>query len=456
MTQSVDVIVYDELIAYLDKGPFLSSPFIDPNSGLNYVLNLKLPKTVQDELYDNIKYEIQSSEPDKGICYTCNYNISKYSSMFGPFGPIVFEGMGDTHPCECSQLRNIRKIIENVHHEYSNCDCTIIPISIKTFRSATESLEGDKLFRHLTVKIRYFPSAFASNSAYNKMMPLINKYENSGLIRMFLEQYLTFEMRDFIMNFLPNIMERCQPERRAVYDEMMLWMKTIYDYHSIHWSQMTEAKKARVVVFALSIGNSNVSVHSTFHQANKYLPDITDDRDENRIIKLINTRANPLTYQVSQYTKKLNKLKVTSRWTIGLLWDGQDYPDDLDLHVINPDNTRTYWMKKENRQSRLNFGAGINGNEVSPSENITCYFPGCYRILVNNFKRRTYDQDIHFTVIIREYGNIVMTYDSFWGKFRLKDDYLEIAEWTFPSKNILVPEMTEKDAKKTIQISDEW
>jgi hypothetical protein len=200
---------------------------------------------------------------------------------------------------------------------------------------------------------------------------------------------------------------------------------------------MSLEEKDELCIFSMLIGQKNDSIHYNFKTSSNFLDFIVMSSKE-EIVREMDARSDPRTNQISQLSRKKAQMGIQSKYGVGLIWDGKIYKDDLDLHVETHYGRIWYNNKKiysgGKCVAKLDFDAGIKGNENEPAENISFDYENfknkSVKIYIDNFKRRT-SADIPCQIIISEQGRPDIVYDVVWPKHRRKKNYLLVCKHKF-------------------------
>lgn len=258
-----------------------------------------------------------------------------------------------------------------------------------------------------------------------------------------LSKFLSLDARESIP-----IVKECLSEidRPEIYASAIDWVINIQEKFPTYFNviDLTHKEKMKLRIFAMMTGRAERSVHFDFSSSQNFISLLTMNSKE-QVIASLNNRSSVENYQVSSLNRALADHKVSSPFTVSLVWDGKEHKDDLDLHVVLPDRKRCYWSCKNTGGHKLDFDAGVGGMEAEPVENITCSGRVPVTIQVDNFNKRTRG-DVQATVIIRELGYPDEVIPIVWPSYRRKGDYLTIKTHTFHNTGTVVPAMTPKAA----------
>ena len=350
----------------------------------------------------------------KARCRACTVRAKSYAPLLGRNGALFLEGVDCSDPHVVELRRLACQMCDNHRGSYS-----LKIIEETTFKSVNEGKdEAGNPYRHWTV----VPDQVTSPEMARRLKDLKNIWTSmDGRLSKLLDNS---EARASV-----RIMEEVRKtlQRPDHWGRVLKWVMDIQAHCSKDWPAMSEVERWAVRVFALATGAVEGSVHLDFHQSSNIV-DFMELESREALRQQMDARSDPAFYQVSQLNRRLAAQGVTSDRTIGLSWDGK-YPDDLDLHVIGLSG-ECYWNNKTTRECQLDFDANISYGEAEPCENVSCNRDGDFRVLVNNFTRRT-PGPVPFTVVIREKGLPDKVIEEVWPSGRLKGDKMEIVTHCF-------------------------
>ena len=298
---------------------------------------------------------------------------------------------------------------------------------------------SNEVFRHFTI----FPSKVTSEKAYQRLFPLWNFLIHSTDER--LKKFLTYDSRES-MPIILSCIENC--ERPEIYLSSAKWLINIQNEFPKNYEIMTDTEKMNVKIFAMITGRAEGSKHYDFYTSSNFISMLTMNSRE-QVMASLNERSSDENYQRSALIRELDRHSITSKCTVSLVWDGEIYKDDLDLEVATPGCVCS-WRNKKVDGYTLDFDAGIHGKEINPVENISCVEGETITIRVNNFRRRTFNENIRATVFIREAGLDDIVLPIVWHSDRLKDDFLIVKTHTFCNSLSEEPKMSSKLASSII------
>jgi len=192
-------------------------------------------------------------------------------------------------------------------------------------------------------------------------------------------------------------------------------------------------------------------VHYNF-QTSSNLLDFMVMESEDAVAAEMDKRSDPRTNQVSQVAHARALHGVTKKYNIALCWNGVRNTDDLDLRVDTPYGIVYFGNKvvsnmRGEEYPRLDFDAGICGNETDPVENVSFSNPeGEVTIHIDNFRRRT-QGDVPCTIVISQQNCEDITHNVVWPKDRIKGDYLFVCTHRFTEIKETTVEMSETQAR---------
>ena len=411
---------------------------------------------------ESISSDVKGFIVNHGGCRECIKRTKKFSNLIGENGPSFLCNIrcfGDG--CVNGSLFKAReKIMSN--YEISKKIGSTKMIFIVEENSFPPIQDGvDELgvpYEHITI----FPDNYTSQENVDKYKKLLT--EQLRVIQPRLEKLCDPEAIKSVQLINDNIykLERSDHWRSVLNWVMNIQKKT----NGKKYSNMTNEEKVLLSVYALTTGRIESDeitvVHKDYKQASNIVDFLTLGPIE-KVLKEMDIRSDPNNYMISQLARNMTKHKVTSKYTISLVWDGK-YKDDLDLDVIwNYDNKteRVFYQNKiqiiNNETTRLDFDANVTHGESEPAENISCSPYGSYTIRVNNFTRRTKHEDIPFTVIIHQEGKSDIMIERVWPVDRQCGTFMIIKEnFKFTEVDNPELEMSTKAAARAKVVNDEW
>ena len=383
------------------------------------------------------KKKIRSQVMIYSRCDACVERICSIVSLHGPSGPIFFKGI--TFEKTSQQLQDIIDLPSNYT---SNPEMVLV--SKDTFpnvQSGTDHETGNK-WHHWTIK----PEKVTSPSDTAKFTNLQN-YMSQMDSRL---EKLTVPEAIASVKIMRQV--QSELERSEHWESVLSWVEIIQAQAHKPYSEMTPEEKIHFKVFCIRTGRTNGRIHNDFQQASNIVDFLTYSSRE-ALKTEMDTRSDPANYQVSQLSRAFEKHGITSKYTISLVWDGK-YTDDLDIHVILHDGTEIYYGCRKARGCILDFDANVTHGEEEPVENVSVVL-GTYKILVNNYTRRTCG-DVPFQVIIRQDGVIVETYDEIWPRHRHSGDKMNICTYTFKESAPVELVMSDAEKRRAAAHEKEW
>jgi len=368
-------------------------------------------------------------------CKECTARAFKLVMDEGENGPMFFPSEKNLTP-----IMNALRGYAELNCEPSS-DFQPVMVTLKTYPptkyTSPHGTRTGEEFHHWTI----FPSKVTDPELVDRLKPLWNLLQHSIDER--LSKFISRDARASMP-----IIEECLPEmeRPELYASAIKWVINIQEKFPTYFNivDLTHKEKMKLRIFAMMTGRAGGAVHFDFSSSQNFISLLTMNSKE-QVIASLNNRSSVENYQVDSLNRALAKHKVSSPYSVSLLWDGKLYKDDLDLHIVLPDRTRCYWSCKNVGNHKLDFDAGIGGNEAEPVENITCSGRVPVTIQVDNFNKRT-SRDVHATVIIREVGYPDEVIPIVWPLRRRKGDYLTIKTHTFHNTGTAAPAMTPKAA----------
>eukprot|EP01063_Lacrimia_lanifica_P034881 TRINITY_DN654_c0_g1_i1.p1 TRINITY_DN654_c0_g1~~TRINITY_DN654_c0_g1_i1.p1 ORF type:complete len:688 (+),score=227.90 TRINITY_DN654_c0_g1_i1:52-2115(+) len=377
---------------------------------------------------------VQAVALKEGGCRTCARR-TKYIRYAGPHGALMFHNermKSSEYP-----LQQMRKYAEQV------CGQDVAPelllVTGDTFGSALHTGPGNRCmepFYHWTV----LPSAVTQASILARISPLWNLLCHSIDVR--LSKFLTVDARQDMQ-----IVNDVQPElqRPDHYKNAITWVLGIQDRFPKAFEEMTAVEKMQVRIFAMMTGKAEGAVHYDFATSSAF-QGFMEAESREALKRMMDSQSDPRLHMRDALARAMDTHAnaKASKFTVSLVWDGTEYKDDLDLHVVTDGKTRCYYGCPRADGCRLDFDAGISGKEAAPVENISVR-AGTMRIQVDNYTRRT-KGDVPFVVMIREYGEVVREVPGVWPKGRASHQYLDVCTHVFKEGGAPVPAMSDKAA----------
>ena len=400
-----------------------------------------------------------------GGCRACTARAKKFFSLIGPSGPVFLNNVrGPKDGCERHTLFNIREEVKKVNKVIVNPSIFIIGAgTFPPVNSGVDSNTGDN-YEHVTIH----PDQVTSSSDIIKYKDFLRNQVQ--VVQPRLEKLCmnntVIESVDIIRRNLHRL------ERPDHWTEVIEWIQNIHKQMapSTSYSHLTPASKMKLAVYALTTGRISSDGHTIVHKSYKQSSNIVDFLTLGPIedvLKEMDFRSAPENYMVSQLARNMAKHKVTSKYTISLVWSG-NYRDDLDIHVfwfVPGENKKEIFYGNKSvcvitrpytrYNTRLDFDANASRSEKEPAENVTCVPYGRYEVYVNNYHRRTVG-DIPFTVIIHQDGKDDIILERTWTASRNTGDLLHIASHSFTESCNPELKMSRKASSRASNIQSEW
>ena len=277
--------------------------------------------------------------------------------------------------------------------------------------------------------------AIHSTVEYNQVTPtpLVAKWEQ---LKHYTETFLANRISKLLSpdyrNYINEVLLAVKTSQRAgLYEKCCDWVLSIIsEAGDKTFEQLTPVEQMQLLVKALMTGRSDGTCHTEVQQSSNIIDFVDKLKESNfqALIRLIDERGNPDTYQQSQVARALNIKNVSSMNTVSLSWGGELGPNksDLDLHVEvtfkNGHKEVIYFSNPKSKfclGTKLDFDANAGKVEKEPVENISIGDKvHIVQIFVNNYYDRDY-KNIPFALTIRREGfpDIVeeFTWLSSWG-----------------------------------------
>lgn len=433
------------------------------------------PPSIDDKAYDRFVRDISHPAPVfkvAGVCYilrfpntfcaeaktaarthfhcnACTHRASIYVRDLGPDGPVFFHGLkcGAVGPCEA--VAKLRCVAEKTCAQEAKPEPVVV--KAETYAPAEEgrnSSTGEPYF-HWTCA----PAELTAPTVAAKFEKLWRYY---GQMDTRLAKLTAPEAVESV-----RIMLEEQPalERPGHYSSVLDWVSKLQaacaqlSSGGGSFQAMRACDQARIRVLAIMCGRVDGLTHLDFHQADNVVDFCTmPSRDALRAE--MDRRSDPAYYMVSQLNRRLAAEGVTSKWLIGLTWNGQ-YTDDLDIHVTTPNGRVIYYGNKAADGCKLDFDANVSKGEADPCENVSCK-PGRFRVQVDNYTRRTFDRPVPFQIVCRQQGAEDVVYDGVWGVNRKKGAMIDVCTHEFTDVDAKVPVMSANAAARAKALDAEW
>lgn len=403
-------------------------------------------------------------------CRTCRERSITFSRLSGPNGPIFYENLykatkGPDNPLGATKEGNILKTVRGCCVATCKEEPTGIFLIGQPTPFGTRVLGKNKYtgmpFEHLHLR----PSSVCDEEKLLAIKGLNHMDYTSIDTR--INKLLGPKEKTSIGLIEEAVEKLVRPDH---WKTVLKWVKDLQTFMDglqetpTRFENLSSVDKWKVRVFALTTGNirksgnGNQRTHNSYFQSSN-LVDFMALENVTKIAEEMDKRTDPRNYMVSEYNRALAEKKVTSDCTIGLLWETSD---DLDIHVGNPegssDEFHCYFSDMEAGGCKLDFDAGVKGNEEHPAENVSVPPNKTVAFWVEVYKRRT-KGNIPYTIIIREKG---------------KDDLLircctdgraeglsyftntNKGEHSFGSATVQDPQISESRMKKIMVHNDHW
>lgn len=359
-------------------------------------------------------------------CNTCVSNAKFCTSIAGPHGAMFFEG--EQLP---SNEQTVDQLSQLAAETCQGEDYTLVLVSATTFPPSKFTGHGSvEEFSHWTI----VPEAVTTPEMISRMAPLWAQVQHSVIGR--LSKFLCGGARE-TMRIIEDVIRTSGMARPEYWSSTCRWILDI-QAKFIDFGQMTKSMREECSVYAMAIGNASGGVHFNFQTAESFIGFMAMESPE-AIADLMDRRSDPRTNQISQVARAKAKFRVKTKCTASLVWDGNKYPDDLDIRAKTPYGTvsfqdRTVYNDTGHEVAHLDFDAGIGGREAEPVENISfsaavAGYP--IDIFIDNFSRRTRGSDVHCHIIVQQEGQDTKEIPVVWPKDRRSHDYLFVLNHTF-------------------------
>ncbi len=371
------------------------------------------------------KQDLRQSIRDEFNCNECVHRMGKLCGFEGPNGPIYLQYESDSKNTtkgsrDWDHLLSLKRLYARIVASHQHGPESVFLIGKNSFpREKLGDREGIP-FYHYTIK----PTSFTKKSIFNKMEPILDHYMpiyNTRFEKLF-DSAAIEKTKAIISDIIPTL------ERPDHWSSLTSWLNILYQKLETPYSELSEREKLHFAVFAFSQGRSDGGVHFDFQQSSNILDFV--EMDVKDIGKEMDKRSNPNTYMVTQLSKRMNREKITSSWTVSLVWDGV-HTDDLDLHVKPEGYPEIYYGHKSQRVNgtmcRLDFDANVSRGEKEPCENISLC-PCDFTVYVNNYSIRS-KGDVPFTVIIHQENKEDMIIEKVWTRTGPRKMF--ITKWRF-------------------------
>ena len=430
-------------------------------NGVNYLLHNSVPN-------DTVK----SMMREHAQCVECVSRASMFSRLFGP----VAKGSGENGSvflrnihcktdggCPDGCLFNIRKEIEKMNgSENKNTLVAPTPFIVKEgcFPNVVKGEDEDgNNYEHPTIT----PDEYTPNDKVLAYQGLINRYFR--LMRPRIEKLCNPEAITAVSLILNRINEL---ERTGHWLSVFKWVQYVQNFTknrgSRYFTHMSEKNKAHVIMAAITSGRNEVNnesgsyVHLDYQQSSNIV-DFIQIQTVDEILKEMDRRSSPETYQVRRVVDILEEHNVSSDMTITLTWNDSD---DLDLHVqpVQPYLPEIYYARRkvtapDGSVFTLDFDMNAQRVVENPCENVSVG-PGTFKIMVNNYRRRGLTRPIPFTIVIREKGQPDIEINEVWATDRNTMNKMTIKTHTFGSPTKRPLEMTTKESNRAKALNSKW
>lgn len=427
-------------------------------NGVYYFLQNMVP-------VDNIK----SMMRDHSQCVECVSRASKFSRLVGPLpsgrhieGSVFLRNIHSEKDGGCPDgcLFKIRKEIEKMNNKENFTTATPFLVKENSFPPIAHGKREDGTnYEHPTIVV-------TDSTPNDKVLiyeGLIKRYFSIMSSR--LEKLCEPESITGVRLIMDRINEL---ERSDHWKPVLKWVKYVQDHASKFKRQfkyMTRINKVHVIMAAITSGRNEVNnesgsyVHLDYQQSSNIV-DFLYMESTTAVLKEMDRRSSPETYQVRRVAEILAEKNVTSDMTITLTWEDSD---DLDLHVLpmHPALPEIYFGRRNVRapngsEYTLDFDANASSVIKKPCEN-TSVGPGTFQIMVNNYRRRvTPWRPIPFTIVIREKGKPDIEINEVWPTDRNPMNKMTITTHTFGEHNTRPLEMTTKESNRAKALNSKW
>ena len=389
-------------------------------------------------------------------CNTCISRASAYTRLSGPDGPLLFSK--ETFPTGSEQINELNICSKNT---CSSNPYEIVLVTANSFEPAKyTSPNGNNQgeFYHWTIVSNVVTDP-SIESRIQQLWPKIKSSVSERLLK-FLnpDAKATMEIIKTIIDGSTGL----TLERPEYWKATCNWIIKIQKQFAKNASELTKVEIEEICIFAMAIGNASGDVHYNFQTSDNFLDFMVMESKEAIALEM-DKRSDPRFNQISQLARAKADKGVTNKYGVALVWDGKIYRDDLDIHVETPWG-KIYFGKKilsniyGNVVGKLDFDAGIRGDEAEPVENVSLcddIVGKSIKIYIDCYTRRTFG-DIHCSIVINQLGQNDIVIPVVWPKDRLKSDYLHVCNHTFTAVEIKDPEMSEREARATLAKDKEF
>ena len=436
---------------------------------------------------NGVCYYIKNIVPNKDItqamlkhggCVECYTRAKKFCGLLDKNCQPVFlknvrskeDGWSDD--TELGSFFNVREKCIEVNKNKTNVKFHLVEGGSFPSVNKGEDENGNP-FQHVTI----FPDKVTSAENVRKYKRILNEI---NVIQPRMEKICCIDAYDSVKILAKELYRLERPDHwRSVInwitDIQNRWLKCKRYGGPLNFEKWGRIPKIHLCVFALTTGrieqDENTAVHKDYKQSLQIVELIESGMGIEGILSAMDERTHPDNYMVSQLARNMAKHKVTSKYSISLVWPGE-FHDDLDLHLIwyrlvngrrekiseiyYGGKISIYHFNGNRYETRLDFDANVNGGSAEPAENITCVPFGEYDILVNNFTRRTKHKIIPFTIIIHQEGKQKEIIENVWPINRRKGDKMLIKTHSFIHNENPALEMSTKAAKRAAAVKSEW
>ena len=374
----------------------------------------------------NHEFSVCRIAMEHGSCRECTVRANNLHRLSGPNGALFFGG--EEFPTADEKINQLRDIAEKT---CTGTEYELVLVTSNTFAPIQFTGKGNNSgpFNHWTV----VPDVVTDPSMVQRMIALWSKVKSSVLDR--LSNFLSPGARDS-MQIIISIVKSDTLKRPEYWNFTCQWVLDFQTKFTKDFAYMSQEEKEELCVYAMATGYAENDVHINF-QTSENLIDFMTLTSMEGVAALMDARSNPRTNQVSQLAQAKAAKGVTCKFGIGLVWDGVKCKDDLDLHVQTLYG-KVYFGQKQLSYlgkviAKLDFDAGISGNESNPAENISIseeLVGKKLEIYIDCYTRRT-PGDIQCTIVITQQGEPDIEIPVVWPKDRPKGNYLHVRSHTF-------------------------
>lgn len=444
---------FDELVRREDDSNVFKTFQVN---GVSYLLQHPKHAIGEESIRNHVKEKLLD-------CWTCRSRCEEFSRLSGPNGPIFYERLFDGLSKGPPFLKAIRGCCI--------ATCKEPPIGIIPIHCTTQ-FGGQYAGKHKETGVSFehlYLEAFSVSDDLENLEKLNGlKHMEYTSIDNRINKLLGPKGKSFMGLIEEAIRNLVRPDHWKTVIQWVNDLQTFTDglqKTSTVFEDLSDVDKWKVRVFALTTGNirkrseNDVQyIHKSYIQSSN-LVDFMVFEDAMKLAEEMDKRTDPRNYMVSAYNRTMAEKKVTSDCVVGLLWETSD---DLDLHVGNtPGDSlqfHCYYGNPSAGGCKLDFDAGIQGNEKHPAENISVSANRTVAFWVEVYTRRT-KNDIPYTIIIRERGkeDILIRCCTNGGKEGLLDiTKTNKGEHSFGSATVRDTQISESHMKKIMIHNDHW